>query len=105
MSDERFFDRLRHDARPLRFEPDAVMAGRIAARIRARLGAPPPTAAQFLERWFRPMTAAFSAIVLVATVSVFWLDRATMEPPSGESLSTSSGIEITAGGEIYSVSE
>lgn len=105
MSDERFIDRLRQEARPLRFEPDEVMAARIAARIRTRLAAPPPTAAQFLERWFRPLTAAFSAIVLVATVSVFWLDRATMEPPSGESLSASSAIEISAGGEIYSVNE
>lgn len=105
MSDDRFFNRLREDARPLRFEPDGIMASRIAARVRARIASPAPTVAVFLARWLRPLAATFSAIVLAATVSVIWLDRATNDTPSIESLSASGTIELTAAGDVYSVSE
>ena len=104
-NDDRFVERLQHDAQPLRFEPDDMMAVRIAARVRARIATPAPTAAQFLARWLRPLAATFSAIVLAATVSVFWLDRATSETPSIESLSAGGSIEISAAGDVYRVSE
>ena len=104
MTDDRFIEKVRRDARALRFEPDDVMTARLGARVRARVAAPPPTATTFLAGWLRPLAATFSAIVLAATVSVFFLERATTDA-STESLVQGSGIEISAAGDTYRVSE
>src|SRR6267378_1872163 len=48
------YERLRGDARTLRYEPDDVSASRVAARVRSRIAAA-PTVAQLLARWARPL--------------------------------------------------
>ncbi|MEA2491519.1 MAG: hypothetical protein QOH21_3311, partial [Acidobacteriota bacterium] len=64
MSDDNFFGRLRGDAAPLRYEPDAVALSRMSARIRDRV-ATPATVAELLARWFRPLAAAVIALALI----------------------------------------
>lgn len=102
---DRFFERLREEARVLRFEPDEVMTSRIAARVRARVAAPAPTAAQFLARWFRPVTATFSAIALAAAIGLVLLEKTASQDASADSLAASSSIEISAAGDVYSVGD
>ncbi len=107
MSDDRFFERLREDARPLRFEADDFMTTRIAARIRERIQAP-ATASQVLARWFRPLAASLSALALAATLGIVYIDRSNTEAqqqqqPTVESLSATNTIEISAGGDVYRV--
>lgn len=105
MSEDRFFDRLREDARPLRFEPDGFMTTRVAARIHERIQ-PPATASQVLARWFRPLAASLSALALAATIGIVWIDRSgspDMQQPTVESLSATNTIEISAGGDVYRV--
>ena len=105
MSEDRFFDRVREDARPLRFEPDAFMTTRVAARIRERLQ-PPATASQVLARWFRPLAASLSAVALAATVGIVWIERSStpeFQQPTVESLSATNTIEISAAGDVYRV--
>ena len=55
---DNFLDRLRTDARQLRFEPDEMMSTRIAARVRERIAAESDTAiAQILARLGRHFLA------------------------------------------------
>lgn len=105
MSEDRFFDRLREDARPLRFEPDDFMTTRVAARIRERIQSP-ATASQVLARWFRPLAASLSALALAATIGIVWIDRSgtpDVQQPTVESLSATNTIEISAAGDVYRV--
>jgi len=105
MSEDRFIDRLREDARPLRFEPDAFMTTRVAARIRERIQTP-ATASQVLARWFRPLAASLSALALAATLGIVWIDRTSsdvQQQPTVESLSATNTIEISAAGDVYRV--
>ncbi len=105
MSEDRFFDRVSEDARPLRFEPDDFMTTRVAARIRERIQAP-ATASQVLARWFRPLAASLSAIALAATIGIVWIERTSapdLQQPTVESLSATNTIEISAGGDVYRV--
>jgi hypothetical protein len=69
MSDDKFFDRVRKDASGLRYEADAIVLTRMSARIRARVAAP-PTVAQLLAAWFRPLAATFSAVALAAVIGL-----------------------------------
>jgi hypothetical protein len=73
MTDETFFERLRHDASQLQFTVDDVTAVRLAARVRARVGAQ-PTLSQMLAGWLRPLAAAVAAVTLAATLSLSWID-------------------------------
>lgn len=98
MSDDRFFERLRGDAAPLRYEPDAMTVNRIAARIRERVQEPAvaPTVAELLARWFRPLAAAVTALAIAAGIGLLALpgdSGPTYEPP----------LEITVAGEVYRV--
>lgn len=102
MNDDQFFDRLRDDARQLRYEPDDIVMTRLAARIRQRI-AQQPTVAQLLRRWFRPVAASLSALAIVATVGIIYLERGS--EPTIDSISSNSTIEISVGGDLYSVSE
>jgi hypothetical protein len=96
MSDDRFLDRLRDDARSLRHEIDPITSTRLAARIRARLTE--PTVSQFIAAWFRPLAASLSALALVAGIGIALLERdqplAIGDPP-----------QYTVAGETYSVGE
>jgi hypothetical protein len=104
MSEDRFFDWMREEARPLRFAPGDFMATRIAAHIRERIQTP-ATASQVLARWFRPLAASLSALAIAATLGIVWIDRDTTADaqPTVESLSATNTIEISAGGDVYRV--
>jgi hypothetical protein len=102
-----FFERLSRDARPLRFEPDAAMPARIAARVRGRIAVPAsPTVYQFLATWVRPMAASFAAVVLTAFLGFAWTTQQDAAPqqPTIDTMSASSQIEIGMAGEQFGVS-
>ena len=95
--DDKFFEGLRVDARPLRYQPDEVTLARIRARIHAQIGdVGQPTVALLLARWFRPLAATLAAISLAAVIGVatFGSDELTVRE---------STVEITAAGDVYSV--
>jgi hypothetical protein len=97
MTDDKFFDRLRNDARALRFEGDDFMSARIAARVRERVTRP-PTVAQFLAAWVRPIAASLAALVISVTIGLVSLQR---NQQANESIS-SNPIEIAMAGETLS---
>lgn len=98
MSDDRFFDRLRNDAGALRYEPDDVAMARLAARIRARAAAP-PTVAQLLAAWFRPLAMTLSAVALAASIGIAWV-----QSDDTESLAANP-VEISMAGDSFRVGE
>ena len=53
--DDKFFERLRGEAAPLRYQVDDVKLARIRARIHERLVR--PGVADVLAAWFRPLAA------------------------------------------------
>ena len=104
MTEDRFWEQLRRDARALRFEPDEFMTGRIAAAIRTRIASRPTSTVPFLAGWFRPLGAAFGAIAIVSLLGVAWIDRnSALETASPELSPSTSTIEISAAGETFSV--
>jgi hypothetical protein len=96
MTDERFFERLRNDAAPLRYEPDSFALSRIRARIRERISR--PTVAQLLARWFRPLAATLAAIAIAAAIGVAAVD-------SNDSTLSEPSVEIVMAGDSYSVGQ
>jgi len=109
MTDERFFERLRGDAAPLRYEPDAFALARIRARIRERIARPlaHPTVAQLLAAWFRPLAATLSAIALAAVLVVATTDESDIGNGSasiGDS-NVETNVEIVMAGDTYSVGQ
>jgi hypothetical protein len=97
MTDEQFFERLRNDAAPLRYEPDSFAVARIRERIRERIEAR-PTVAQLLANWFRPLTAALTAIAIAAVIAVAAID-------TGDNTIDEPGVEIVMAGDSYSVGQ
>lgn len=100
MTDDKFFERLRDDARPLRYEGDDFLSTRIAARVRERITRQ-QTVAQLLVAWMRPLAASVAALVLSVTISLTWAHR-HQEPT--DSL-TSNPIEIAMAGETFGVGD
>jgi hypothetical protein len=104
MSDDRFIERLRDDARSLRFEPkDDAIWTRLPAKIRARIHAQPLTASQLLAAWFRPIAASLTAVALAATIGLAWFER-----PSATNVAdttVSSGVDIQMDGDLYRVGD
>jgi hypothetical protein len=97
MSDDRFFERLRDDARALRYEPDDAAMTRLSARIRGRVSA--PTVTQFLAGWFRPLAATLSAVALAATIGI-----AVTSTNDDEAYATDP-VEISMAGDSFRVGE
>ena len=95
MSEDRFFDRLRSDARELRYEADSVATTRLEAAVRARIEE--PTISDFLAAWFRPVAASLSALALMATIGLAVFDL--NQTPA----MTADNVEVSMGGDIYSV--
>lgn len=93
--DDKFFERLRGDARKLRHEPDDPTLARIRARIQARLE-PSPTVAELLARWFRPLAATAMAIALAAAIGIASIDTETVG-------FTDEAPEIEMAGDTYRV--
>jgi len=85
MSDDRFLDRLREDARHLRYEPgdDAVWT-RLAARIESDIRSD-PTVSQLLARWFRPVAASLAALSVAGAISMQWIEQ-SREPMTVETI-------------------
>ena len=98
MSEDRFLDRLREDAQPLRYEPaDDFVWTRLSARIRQRIAE--PTVIDLLARWFRPVAASLAAVAIVASVGLTLID-------SNDSTAIESDqVEIAMAGDVYSVCE
>jgi len=104
MSDDKFLDRLRQDARPLRFEPGGdVLWTRLTAKIRARVAAQPDVPA-LLARWFRPITASFLMLALAAALSVVWLEPGRDSATSVDAMASNS-VEITVDGDTFSLTQ
>jgi hypothetical protein len=102
MTENEFFERLRGDARPLRYQPDEFLSSRIAARVRGRIATPTPV--QFLARWFRPLAASLATVALAASLGVVWLDQGAPDTqPTIEALASTNTIEISAAGDVYGV--
>jgi len=96
MSEDRFLDQLRREARELQFELDPIASSRVQARIRGRLTE--PTIAHFLAAWFRPVAASLTALALVAGIAIAVLEQ-------NQNISFGSGIEYSIGGDVLSVGE
>jgi cytochrome c-type biogenesis protein CcmH/NrfF len=103
MTEDKFFERLREDAQSLRHEGDDFLAARIAARVRERMTARPPTVAQLLAAWMRPVAASLAAIVLCVTIGLTWSQQHQQEP--GDTSISSNPIEIAMAGELYGVDD
>ena len=95
MSEDRFFDRVRHDARELRYGASDALLTRVSARIRA--GIEQPTVWEFLAAWFRPLAASLSALALVATIGLTLFESSEALAMSGDT------VEVSMGGDVYSV--
>ena len=104
MSDDRFWERARNDARPLRFEADDVMLTRLSARVRERVGAEPQSVAHFLARWFRPLAASLVALALAATLGVEWY-VGSQQSTSLEAAMSVDPLEISMDGNTYTLSQ
>ena len=100
MNDDNFLERLRGDARRLRYEPDDVSFVRLQARVRERVAAA-PTVAQFLASWFRPLAASLAALSIVAALSTAYYAQSD-QSTTIDSLASNS-VEISVDGATYSV--
>ena len=90
--DDKFFERLRGDAMPLRYRVDEETLTRIRERIYERI-APKPTIAELLASWFRPLAATLATFALAAAISLA-VNRS--EASLGDQ-----PVEIVMGGDTY----
>src|SRR5437764_3271630 len=97
MNEDRFLERLRGDARALRYDAGDTAASRLAARIRARVSQ--PTIAELIAAWFRPVAASLTALALAATIGLTLVERNQAISWSGDP------VEVSVGGDIFSVAE
>ncbi len=97
MNEDRFLERLRDDARQLRYEVDPVAASRLAARVRARVMQ--PTIAELMAAWLRPLAASLTALALAAAIGLSIAERNQTLSFTGDS------VEVAVGGDVYSVVE
>lgn len=99
-----FFDRLRTDARQLRYEPDEMMSIRIAARVRERIAAESQSGiAPVLARWFRPVVASLATLALVATFGIQWAEQSHDAAASLDTMTSTQTVDISVGGDTFSV--
>jgi hypothetical protein len=103
MNDDRFLERLRDDARQLRYEADDVLLSRLRARVRARVAAP-PSVESFLARWFRPLAASLAALALAATLGVQWYESRQQQTATLDAAMSADPIEISVDGNTYTLS-
>jgi hypothetical protein len=96
--DDKFFEQLRVQAAPLRYEPDRASLERIRARIQERI-AQPPTVATLLAAWFRPLAAALTGVAILAAIGLATIDSA--DP----SALTPDPVEIVVAGDSYVVGD
>ena len=98
MNEDRFMERLRDDARKLRYDAGDAAVTRVAARVRERVAQ--PTIAELIAGWIRPLAASLTALVLAATIGLTVFERGQAISWSGDS------VEVTLGsGDVFSVAE
>ena len=98
MSDDNFIERLRGEARQLRYEPGDFAFVRLQARVRERIAR--PTVSTFLVSWFRPLAASLAVLSLAAALSTaYYVQR---DQPTVDSMASNS-VEITVDGATFSV--
>ena len=100
MNDDTFLERLRGDARQLRYEPGDAAWVRLQARVRERIVAR-PTVSDLLASWFRPLAASLAALSLVAALGTAYYVE-TRDQVTIDSLASNS-VEISVDGATYSV--
>jgi len=100
MNDDMFLERLRGDARALRYEPGDAAFVRLQARVRERIAAA-PTVTTFLAAWFRPLAASLATLSLAAALSTAYYVQ-SRDQVTVDSLASSS-VEISVDGATYSV--
>jgi hypothetical protein len=102
---DNFLDRLRTEARQLRYEPDEMTSNRIAARVRERIAAESQTGiAQVLARWFRPVVASLATLALVATLGIQWAEQShDTSSTSLDTMTSTQSVDISVGGDTFSV--
>jgi len=100
-----FLERLRPEARQLRFEPDEMMATRIAARVRERIAVESQAGiALVLARWFRPVVVSLATLAVVAALGVQWLEQSRDVPVTSlDALTSTQTVDISVGGDTFSV--
>jgi hypothetical protein len=105
IDDDDFLERLRDEARQLRFEPDDMMTTRIAARVRERIAVESQTGiALVLARWFRPVVASLATLALVAALGVQWLEQShEVSATTLDALTSTQSVDISVGGDTFSV--
>ena len=105
MTDDDFLDRLRGEARQLRFEPDDLMTTRIAASVRGRIATESQAGiALVLARWFRPVVASLATLALVAALGVQWLEQSREAPVTTlDAITSTQSVDISVGGDTFSV--
>jgi len=105
IDDDDFLERLRDEARQLRFEPDDMMTTRIAARVRERIAVDSQTGiALVLARWFRPVVASLATLALVAALGVQWLEQSReVSATTLDALTSTQSVDISVGGDTFSV--
>jgi hypothetical protein len=102
---DNFLDRLRADARQLRFEADGMMTTRIGARVRERIAAESHGGiALILARWFRPVVVSLATLALVATLGAAWFEQShDTSATSLDALTSAQTVDISVGGDTFSV--
>jgi len=104
MTEDKFFEKLREDSAPLRFEPrDSALWTRLPVRIRERIHHQ-PSVSQMLARWFRPITVSFVALSIAAALSVTWLEHTRESSYAAEAMGSNS-VEITVDGNTFNLAE
>ena len=104
MSEDRFLNRIRDEARQLRYQPaDDAIWTRLLARVDARLHAQPRTS-HLLAGWFRPVAATLAAVSVAAALSIPWMER-TDAPSTVEAMVTASApaVDLAVDGDAASV--
>lgn len=105
MTDDKFLERLREDAAPLRYEADDVTRTRLHARIRARIQTT-ASVSQLLAAWFRPIVTSIAAVALAAALGTAWYQEThdvTMTPTLDAMASTAS-VDVAVDGDTFRVS-
>jgi len=104
MNDDKFLERLRNDASPLRYEPDDVTVSRLRARVRDRIVAQ-ATVAQLLAGWFRPIVTSIAALALAAVLGTAWMQQndTTSAAATVDSIASSAPIDVSVAGEPLGV--
>ena len=94
---DKFFERLREDAKHLRYEPaDGAAWTRLAARVSERVHAQ-PTVSQFLARWLRPIGASVAALALAATIGVTWIETDPGPDMTVEAMAATPAVDVAFG--------